>query len=161
MDDTPSALARRHKLARSLRGKVPGDGRKTYRRRAKSIAPHDMPEWCITCPLPAGLSFAVTPDASTGIIGIGLRQDPARGLMIEAKGRDTQWLLGQIAAYLGTIKNGWQGRLALRAQRDAYPGCTEGAPLRPAQEWHGEAYLTAGAALVVPRRLKDPLILKV
>jgi hypothetical protein len=35
MDVTPSALARRHKLARSLRGTFPGDGRKTFARRTR------------------------------------------------------------------------------------------------------------------------------
>jgi hypothetical protein len=161
MSGRRTALQVRHSLMASLRGQLPEDGRKTDTRRSPSLPKHEMPEWRITVPLPGALAFCISPGAPTGVIGIAVREDPARGTMIEATGRDTEWMFRQIAAYLGTIINGWQGRLHLRAQRDAYPGCTEGAPLRPAIDRATDAYLVTEPSLVIPRGHREPLIFKV
>jgi hypothetical protein len=157
----PTALQVRHGLMRSLRGQLPEDGRKTFRRQGERLAPHVMPDWRVTIGLPGALAFSIAPGSNTGVIAVAVAQDPAHGPTIEATGKDCQWLFGQIAAYLGKVANGWQGRLHLRAQRGAYPGCTEGAPLRPAVDRAQDVYLVMEPSLVIPRGHREPLILKV
>lgn len=135
--------------------------RKTDRRQAPRLARHEMPEWRITLPLPGALAFSVSSDMPTGVIGVAVTRDSRGVPQIEATGKDCLWLFGQIAAFLGKIANGWQGRASLRAQRASYPGVTDGAPLRPAIDRAQDVYLVMQPSLVIPRGHREPLILPV
>jgi hypothetical protein len=163
MPRRPTALQVRHGLMATLRanGALTDNGRKTTRQQAPRIPASELPDWRVTLPLPAGLSFSISPDHPTGVIAVTVTRDPTGAPQIEATGKDCQWLFGQVAAYLGKIKNGWQGRMHLRAQRDAYAGCTQGAPLRPAIDRAQDVYLVMEPSLVIPRGHRAPLILKV
>lgn len=134
--------------------------RKTDARRAQSIPGHEMPPWQFTVPLPGAFAFAVSP-GPTGIGGVSIGKSAAGAVQLEAEGRNTAWMLDQIAAYLGRIANGWQGRLHLQAHRDGYPGLTSGAPLRSAIDRAQDVYLIMEPSLVIPSGHREPLILKV
>lgn len=134
--------------------------RKTDARQAPRIPRHEMPEWCVTVSLPGTLAFAVS-EGQTGVLAVSVTRDSVGRLQLEARGKDCEWLFGQIVKFLSVIQNGWQGRMHLRAQRGAYPGCTDGAPMRSAVDRAQDVYLVLEPTFVIPRGVREPLMLAV
>lgn|GEM_PF-3144817 len=131
--------------------------RKTDRRQAERTPPDLMPDWRVTLPLPGRLAFSVSAGMPTGIIGVEVGQGPA----IEARGKNWEWVYRQAGEFLARIAKGWQGRIAMRVERDAYPGLTQSGPLHPAIDRTQDVLLITEPSFVVTRPFKDPLIFPV
>lgn len=84
-----STLRRRHRLMASLRGEIPGDGRKTFRRNPRVAGNFD---WRLTFSVPTLVPFAPGP---TGIFGVNALPDGS----LEARGTNRHQVAAQAKAF--------------------------------------------------------------
>jgi hypothetical protein len=136
--------------------------RKTDRRSPRTGG-QDFPPWRVTLPLPGAFAWSLSSDHPSGVIGVAISKASTGALQAEGSHRDLPWLFGQLATFFSGLAKlgGWQGRVHLRIQRDAYPGLTSGAPLQPAIDREAEAILITEPSFVIMRGHKDPLIIPV
>lgn len=131
--------------------------RKTDRRQSVNRPPHEMPDWVLTFRLPGDFAFSVTAGAPTGVIGVIVKP----GAIVEARGKQWEWVYRQAAAYLGTIARGRDLVVTATVTRDAAPAAAPSAPASPAIKGTQAIIAVSRPSIVFPRALKEPLIFPV
>jgi hypothetical protein len=132
--------------------------RKTDRRQGPRVPQEELPDYVLRFCLPTTLAFSVSP-GPTRVVGVTV----LRGDMVEARGVNLTWLLGQIAEFLGRLaaQSGQECSIPAHLTRDSYPGTNSGSPWRPAVKRSLELVAVPSASVIIPRALDRALIFPV
>lgn len=120
--------------------------RKTLRQNRRA-PPHLMPDWRLVAILPKDIAFAVSHCDPTGVIGVTMR---APGI-IEARGKDRDWVLKQVGTFLALIASGRGDRTitaTLEREGVGHVSCHD-------------FTITDSATVCVTRPLQKPLVVRV
>lgn len=112
-----TALRRRHQLMASLHGLVPGDGRKTFKRRAQR-RPHEMPDYRLTVLIPEPWCLGAPGCGAPGFAGITVEPDQISGPLAVATGKGLEWCMTQLGRFLLSIAGGDERILSASVMRD-------------------------------------------
>lgn len=130
--------------------------RKTDRRQSKSVPAHLMPDYRLTFMLPAAQGFAVAP-GKTPIAGVTVLD----GGMVEARGKNRDWVLKQAGEFIGSVANGQDMIISVTLTRDDNPPLTSGAPAKGGYRMTREMVYVPSASVVFLHQLKKALVFPV
>ncbi len=130
--------------------------RKTDRRRSKSVPAHLMPDYRLSFMLPASVLFAVS-EGKAPIAGVSV----LKGGMVEARGKNLDWVLKQAGEFIGSIANGQNLIITVTLERGDDPPLTTGAPARGRYKASREMVYVPGPSVVFLHQLKKVLVFPV
>lgn len=131
--------------------------RKTDRRQAKRLPPDQMPDWRLTFLMPASIAFSVSP-GPTGVLGVTVLLP---GPMVEARGKNRDWVLQQASTYLGQVAGGVEIKTEATLERGDDPPATEDAPAHGKAKYTREMVYVPGASVVFLHPAKGALVFPV
>lgn len=130
--------------------------RKTDRRQSPRAAPHEMPAFRLTFMLPASIAFSVA-EGATGVFGVTVRP----GHIVEACGKDRDWVFKQAAEFLGLVAEGQELSLPATLYRSDTPAPTLSGAATPGYIASVEVIAVPGPSVIYPRYLDRALIFPV
>jgi len=130
--------------------------RKTDRRQAPRVPAHELPDFVLRYALPPQVSFAVAP-GEAGILGVTVLS----GGIVEARGKNRDWVLKQAGEFLGQVANGQEMIVIATLERGESPPATPEAPGRGAYKLTREMVYVPGPSVVYLSPLKKALVFAV